>query len=85
MEEPEDKIKDSAFPLCGFGGQQVLTLGKLAMPITFGYVNNTRTEKVMFEIVDMDFPYNAIIERVTLKKFKVVLYSAYLCMKIPSN
>jgi hypothetical protein len=35
--------------------------GKLAMPITFSYVNNTRIEEVMFEIVDMDFPYNAII------------------------
>jgi hypothetical protein len=32
-----------------------LALKKLAMPITFSYVNNTRTE-VVFEIVDMDFP-----------------------------
>jgi hypothetical protein len=85
MQEPEDKIKDSAFPLCGFRGQQVMALGKLAMPITFGYVNNTRTEEVMFEIVDMDFPYNAIIGRRTLNIFKAVLYLDYLYMKIPNN
>jgi hypothetical protein len=62
-----------------------MTLGKFTMPITFGYVNNTRTEEVMFEIVDMEFPYNAIIGRGTLNVFKVVLHSTYLCMKIPSN
>jgi hypothetical protein len=43
MQEPEDKIQDSAFPLYGFGGQQVMALGKLSIPISFGYVNNTRT------------------------------------------
>jgi hypothetical protein len=62
-----------------------MALGKLALPITFSYVNNTRTEEVMFEIVDMEFPYNAIIKRGTLNVFEVVLHSAYLCMKIPSN
>jgi hypothetical protein len=38
-----------------------MALGKLVIPITFGYVNNTRIEEVMFDIVDMDFPFNAII------------------------
>jgi hypothetical protein len=49
-----------------------MALGKLPMPITFGYVNNTRTE-VMFKIVDIDFPYNAIIGRGTLNIFEAVL------------
>jgi hypothetical protein len=62
-----------------------MALGKLVMPIIFRYVNNTRTEEVMFEIVDMEFPYNAIICRGTLNIFEVVLHSAYLCMKIPNN
>jgi hypothetical protein len=62
-----------------------MALGKLAMLITFGYVNNTRTNEVMFEIVDIDFPYNAIIGRGTLNIFEAVLHSAYLCMNIPSN
>jgi hypothetical protein len=33
----------------------------------------------------MEFPYNAIIRRGTLNVFKVLLHSAYLCMKIPNN
>jgi hypothetical protein len=38
-----------------------MTLEKLAIPITFGCVNNTRIENVMFEIVDINFSYNTII------------------------
>jgi hypothetical protein len=63
----------------------VLAPGKLAMSITFGYVNNTKTEEVVFEIVDTKIPYNAIIERGTLNIFEAILHSVYLCMKIPSN
>jgi hypothetical protein len=56
--------------LCGFGGKQVVALGKITIPITFGYVHNTRTEQVVFDIVDMDFPYNAIIRRGILNAFE---------------
>jgi hypothetical protein len=39
----------------------------------------------MFMIVDMEFPYNAIIRKGTLNVFEAILHSTYLCMKIPSN
>jgi hypothetical protein len=61
MQEPDDKILDATHPLCGFRGRQIVELGKITMPITFGYVHNTRTEQVVFYIVNMDYPYNAII------------------------
>jgi hypothetical protein len=85
MQEPEDKLRDSALPLCGFRGQQVMALRKLIMPVTFDYVNNTRIEEVMFDVIDMEFPYNVVIERGTLNVFEIVLHLAYLCMKIPNN
>jgi hypothetical protein len=85
MQEQEDKIHDATHPLYGFGGKQIATLDKITMPITFGYIHNTRTEQVVFDIVDMDYSCNAIIGRGTLNAFKVVLHPAYLCMKIPSN
>jgi hypothetical protein len=65
MQEPEDKIHDATHPLCGFGGRQIVALGKITMPVTFGFINNTRTEQVVFDIVDMEYPYNAIIGRVS--------------------
>jgi deoxyxylulose-5-phosphate synthase len=40
-----------------------VALGKVTMSITFGYVHNIRTEQVVFDIVDMEYPYNAIIGR----------------------
>jgi hypothetical protein len=83
MQEPEDKIHDATHPLCGFGGRQIVALGKITMSVTFGYVHNTRTEQVVFDIVDMEYPYNAIIGRGTFKAFEAILHPAYLCMKIP--
>jgi hypothetical protein len=85
MQEQDDKIHDATHPLCGFGGKQIVALGKITMPITLGYVHNTRTEQVVFDIVDMDYPYNAIIGRRTLNAFEAILHLAYLCMTIPSD
>jgi hypothetical protein len=85
MQEPEDKIHDATHPLCGFGGRQIVALGKITMPVTFGFVHNTRTEQVVFDIVDMEYPYNAIIGQGTLNAFEAILHPAYLCMKIPSE
>jgi hypothetical protein len=56
MQEPDDKIHDATHPLCGFRGKQIVALGKITMSVTFGYVNNTRTEQVVFDIVDMEYP-----------------------------
>jgi hypothetical protein len=55
------------------------------MPVTFGFIHNTRTEQVVFDIVDMEYPYSAIIGRGTLNAFEEILHPAYLCMKIPSE
>jgi hypothetical protein len=85
MQEQDDKIHDATHPLCGFGGRQIVALGEITMPITFGYVHNTRIEQVVFDIVDMKYPYNAIIGRGTLNAFEAILQPAYLCMKIPSD
>jgi hypothetical protein len=56
MQEPEDKIHDATHPLYGFGGRQIVALGKITMPVTFGFVHNTRIEQVVFDIVDMEYP-----------------------------
>jgi hypothetical protein len=33
MQELEDKIHDATHPLCGFGGRQIVALGKITMPV----------------------------------------------------
>jgi hypothetical protein len=72
-------------PLCGFRGREILAHSMITMSITSGYVHNTRTEQVVFDIVDMEYPYNAIIGRGTLNAFEAILNPAYLYIKIPSD
>jgi hypothetical protein len=85
MQEQDDKIHDAIHPLWGFGGKHTVALDKITMPITFGYVHNTKTKQVVFDIIDMDYPYNAIIGQGTLNAFEAILHPTYLCMKIPSD
>jgi hypothetical protein len=75
MQEPDDKIHDAT-------QGHIVALGKITMPVTFGYDNNTSTEQVVFDIVDMEYSYIAIIGRGTLNAFEAILHPAYLCMKI---
>jgi hypothetical protein len=85
IQEPEYMLQEAMHPLCGFGGKQIAALGKIPMPVTFAYVHNTITEEIIFDIVDMEYLYNAIIGRGTLNAFEAMLHPTYLCMKIPPN
>jgi hypothetical protein len=40
MQEPADMIQDAMHRLCGFGGKQIAGLGKVTMPVTFGYTQH---------------------------------------------
>jgi hypothetical protein len=46
MQVSEDNIHDATHPLCGFRGRQIVALGKITMPVTFRYVNNTGLSKL---------------------------------------
>lgn len=70
--------------LYGFGGKRVEALGKISLPMTFGNTDNLRSEFVTFDVVEMSYPYNMILGRGFLNKFKVVVHQAYLCMKMPA-
>jgi hypothetical protein len=84
MLEPKEKLQEAINTLYGFEGNHVSRHGKMRTSVTFGYVHNTRTEDIMFDIVDMEYPYNATISRGTLNVFEVVAHSTYVCMKLPS-
>jgi hypothetical protein len=50
MQEPEGKTHDATHPRCGFGGRQIVALGKITMSVTLGYVHNTRTDKLFLTL-----------------------------------
>jgi hypothetical protein len=44
------------------------------MPMSFSYINNTKIEDTMFDIVEMDYPYSTILRRDTLNDFEGVVH-----------
>jgi hypothetical protein len=57
-------------------------MGNIELPLSFGVAPNVRSEQVTFGIVDMVYPYNAIMGRGSINKFEATIHGLYLCMKI---
>jgi hypothetical protein len=75
-------LKPADNTLYGFGGKGTFPINKIELPLSFGTAPNTRSEQVTFDIVDMVYPYNAIMGRGSINKFEAAIHGLYLCMKI---
>jgi hypothetical protein len=75
-------LKSADNPLYGFGGKGTFPIGKIELPLSFGTAPNARNEQVTFDIVDMVYPYNAIMGRGSINKFEAAIHGHYLCMKV---
>jgi hypothetical protein len=53
-----------------------------AVPAPFGNLYNAHTKYITFDVVDMNYPYNAIFSRGLPNTFEAVLHSVYLCLKV---
>jgi hypothetical protein len=71
-------------PFSGVGPQPVYPLGSIALPVTFGTEENFRTENVVFDIAEVNLPFNAIIGRQALHRFMAIAHYGYLVLKMPS-
>jgi hypothetical protein len=67
MQEPPE------YPLLGLGGKPIKPLGKIALPVSSGDLDNARTETLTFNVVDMYHPYIAIFGRGFINKFDAVI------------
>ena len=76
-------MQKSQYPLIGFGEKRIEALGKIELNVTFGEGDTQRTKAITFDVVDINYPYNAIFGRNTLVKFVTVIHQSYLCMKLP--
>jgi hypothetical protein len=75
-------LKPPDNPLNDFGGKGTFPVGKIELPLSFGTTPNARSDQVTFDIVDMVYPYNAIMGRESINKFEASIHRLYLCMKI---
>jgi hypothetical protein len=76
-------LKPSDNPLYGFGGKGTFPMGKIELPLSFGVAPNARSEQVTFDIVDMVYPYNALMGQGSINKYEAAIHGLYLYMKIP--
>jgi hypothetical protein len=72
------------YPLQGFGGKPIKPVGKISLPVSFGDLENARTESLTFDVVDIYHPYLAIFSRGFMNKFDAVIRQQFLCMKMPA-
>jgi hypothetical protein len=79
------QLNDPTKPLYGFGGKSIEPVGVITLPISFGTPQNPHTKYIIFDVVDMLYPYNAIFGRGLLNTFEVVLHSCYLYIKITAT
>jgi hypothetical protein len=60
-------------------------LGHIYMPVTFGTLENYRTEFLRFEVASFDCGYNTIIDRPRLAKFMAIPDYSYMILKMPGS
>jgi hypothetical protein len=81
----KNQLKELMKPLYGFGDKRIKPVGVITLPVSFGTLENCHTEHIIFDVVDMPYPYNAIFGQGLLNTLEVALHSTYLCLKIPAT
>jgi hypothetical protein len=71
-------------PFSEVGPQPVYPLRSIALPVTFETEENFRTENVVFDVAEVNLPFNAIIGRPALYWFMAIAHYEYLVLKMPS-
>ena len=56
--------------------------GKITLQVPFGGQLNYRTEKIVFDVVELPLPYNGILGRPALAKFMAASHYAYNTLKL---
>jgi hypothetical protein len=67
----------------GVGPGSIIPRGSISLPATFGMPENYRTESVVFDVAEVNLPFNAIHHRSMLYQFMAVAHYGYLILKMP--
>jgi hypothetical protein len=76
------QLKEAPKPLYSFGGRKIEPICSVSLPVSFDSLHNAHTEFVTFDVVEMNYPYNAIFRRGLLNTCEAGLHSLYLCLKV---
>jgi hypothetical protein len=71
-------------PYLGVGPCPIIPHGSISHLVTFGTPENYRMESILFDIAEVNLPFNAIMGRPTLYQFIDVAHYGYLVLKMLS-
>ncbi|XP_057517822.1 uncharacterized protein LOC130798739 [Amaranthus tricolor] len=81
MKFEEKHLQPLDKPLIGFGGNQVIPMGTIILPVRVGERSGSRTMPIRFTVVDLVFPYNAIIGLPLINKIKAAIFPHQLLLQ----
>jgi hypothetical protein len=84
MNLSQHMLHPSEYPLQGFRGKAIKLVVKVSLLVSFGDLDNARTENLTFDVVDIYHPYLAIFGRGFMNKFDAVIRQQFMCMKLPA-
>jgi hypothetical protein len=71
-------------PFSGVGLGYVMPHDSISLPVNFGTSEKYRTESVVFDVKEVNLPFNAILDRTTLYQFMAITHYGYLVLKMLS-
>jgi hypothetical protein len=69
-------------PFSGMGPDSIIPCDRISLPVTFRIPENYRIESIIFNIAEVNLPFNAIIGRPALYKFIAIAHYGYLVLKM---
>jgi hypothetical protein len=64
----------SSRPFLGVDLGSIILCGSISLPVTFGTPENYCTESILFDVVEVNLPFNAIMGRSPLYQFMVIAH-----------
>jgi hypothetical protein len=71
-------------PIFGCGLGSIIPHGSISLLVTFRTLENYHMESIIFNIVEVNHPFNDIIGRPALYQFVAITHYRYLVLKMPS-
>jgi hypothetical protein len=81
LQIPMSKVKSSQ-PFGGMGNDPMWPYGHISLPVNFRTADNYMTEMIVFDVANIDLPFNAILGRSSLYRFMAASHYGYLILKI---
>jgi hypothetical protein len=69
-------------PVLQSGSGLLFPHGSISIPVSFGMPENYRTESIIFDIAEVNHPFNAILDQLALYEFMAMAHSRYMVLKV---